>query len=247
LVGLDVDPIELPQTEKRLRALGFGTESLMVRRTNFAGLRKVLNEVGWAGADGILADLGVSSMQLDTPDRGFSMKVAGPLDMRMNPNKGAPASAWIARMNTDELAELLLENADEPRAALLAGKLAGQQFHLTTDLSAAVRATLTNLTEEERDLSLRRVFQALRIAVNEEFAVLDTLLREIPNCLNSGGRAVVLTFHSGEDRRVKTAFKKALKEGRYLRVADEIIRPGGQECRANPRATAAKLRWAIRA
>jgi 16S rRNA (cytosine1402-N4)-methyltransferase len=244
LIGLDVDPIEQPRTERRLRSLGFGADSLIIRRTNFASLRKVLNDAGWGGADCILADLGVSSMQLDTPGRGFSIKVAGPLDMRMNPNKGDPASAWIARLKADDLAQLLLENADEPHAALLAGKLAGKRLKSTTDLTEAIRLILTNFAEEERNLSVRRVFQALRTAVNDEFAVLDTLLRHLPDCLNPGGRVAILTFHSGEDRRVKTAFKRALRDGRYRSVADEIIRPSRQECRANPRATAAKLRWA---
>jgi 16S rRNA (cytosine1402-N4)-methyltransferase len=246
LLGLDVDPIEQPRTEARLRALGFDPEVFLVRRSNFAGLPQALAAEGWSGADVVLADLGLSSMQIDTPARGFSVKVAGPLDMRMNPQKGQPASALLTRLRPEALAELLRENADEPRAALLAQRLAGRTFALTTDLATAIRAELPGLSEDEREKSLRRVFQALRIAVNEEFTALDTLLRHLPDCLNPGGRVAILTFHSGEDRRVKKAFQAALREGRFSAIAEDVIRPSVAECRANPRAASAKLRWARR-
>lgn len=242
LIGLDVDPLEQPRTEERLRALGFGPEVFQVRRSNFAGLPKVLAAEGLGGVDGILADLGVSSMQIDTPSRGFSVKVAGPLDMRMNPHKGRPASALLAEMKPDALAAILRENSDEPRADTLAPQLAGRNFALTVDLAAAVHAALPRLPEDERDKTVRRVFQALRIAVNEEFAALDTLLKHLPQCLNPGGRVAILTFHSGEDRRVKKAFR----EGPYAEIADDVTRAGAKECRTNPRATSAKLRWARR-
>jgi 16S rRNA (cytosine1402-N4)-methyltransferase len=245
LIGMDVDPIEQLRTEERLRALGFGEDRVLVRRSNFAGLPKVLRDEGWTGADCILADLGVSSMQIDTPGRGFSIKAPGPLDMRMNPNKGQPASVWISRLKPDELATILIENSDEPHAALLAGKLAGKHFRLTTDLTSAVQSILADFAEEQRILSARRVFQALRIAVNDELTALETLLRHLPDCLNPGGRVAVLTFHSGEDRRVKTAFKMGLRDGRYRSIADGILRPSSEERRANPRAASAKLRWAI--
>jgi 16S rRNA (cytosine1402-N4)-methyltransferase len=246
LIGLDVDPVEQPRTEARLRALGFGPETFVVRRSNFAGLPKVLAAEGLSGTDCLLADLGVSSMQIDTPDRGFSMKTSGPLDMRMNPQKGQPASVVLERMSADALACILDENADEPRAALLAQKLAGRRIGLTTELANAVRLALPNTSEEEREKSVRRVFQALRIEVNEEFVALDMLLRCLPECLNPGGRAAILTFHSGEDRRVKKAFQAAQREGRLSVIAEEVIRPRPEECRANPRATSAKLRWARR-
>ncbi|MGH8047682.1 MAG: 16S rRNA (cytosine(1402)-N(4))-methyltransferase RsmH [Chthoniobacterales bacterium] len=246
LIGLDVDPIEQPRTEQRLRDLGFGPETLIVRRSNFAGLPQALAAENLAGADCILADLGVSSMQIDTPARGFSIKTPGPLDMRMNPNKGQPASAFLERIRPADLAGLLRENADEPRADALAEKLAGQNFALTTQLAHAIRSALPDVSDDERDKSIRRVFQALRIAVNEEFTALDTLLRHLPECLNPGGRAAILTFHSGEDRRVKKSFQAAMREGRYSRIADDVIRPSAAECGTNPRATSAKLRWAVR-
>jgi 16S rRNA (cytosine1402-N4)-methyltransferase len=246
LLGLDVDPLEFPRTEARLRGLGFTPDVFITRRSNFAGLSKALAEAGWAGADGVLADLGVSSMQLDTPGRGFSSKTPGPLDMRMNPRRGQPASGLLQRISPADLEALLDNNADEPQARLLAGALAGRFFAETTDLSRAITAALPLAPPEEQARSVRRVFQALRIAVNDEFAALDMFLRYLPACLNPGGRAVILTFHSGEDRRVKNAFQSGLRDGVYSAVAQTVVRPGPAERRANPRATAAKLRWARR-
>ncbi len=246
LLGLDVDPLEQPLTEARLRNLGFGPETFHVQRSNFAGLPQAMARAGIAGADCILADLGVSSMQIDTPARGFSVKAAGPLDMRMNPRKGRPASALLASLRADTLAEWLRDNADEPRAGTLARELAGRTFERTTDLAAAIRKALPAIGESEADKTIRRVFQTLRIAVNEEFTALETLLRHLPECLNPGGRVAILAFHSGEDRRVKKSFQAALREGRYSRIADEVVRATPGECRENPRATSAKLRWAVR-
>ena len=247
LLGLDADPVELPKTEMRLRALGFGADVFTTHRSNFAGLPQVLAAAEIAGADVILADLGVSSMQLDDPKRGFSVKNEGPLDMRMNPMRGHPASALLARIRPNDLEVLLDENADEPRAAVLAPMLAGRLFATTTALAGAIRAALPRLIKEECDLSIRRVFQALRIAVNDEFSALETFLRFLPGCLNPGGRAAILTFHSGEDRRVKKAFEAGINAGDYAEISREVIRPGVEERRANPRSTPAKLRWALRA
>ena len=246
LLGLDVDPLELPKTESRLRGLGFGPDVFVVRRSNFAGLTQALAAEGLAGADCVLADLGVSSMQIDTPDRGFSVKVPGPLDMRMNPNRGQPASALLHKMRELDLEALLVENADEPHAARLAEALAGRSIEQTVALAEAVREVLAHIRDEEREKSVRRVFQALRIAVNDEFGALDGLLRQLPQCLNPGGRVAIVTFHSGEDRRVKNAFRVGLRDGLYAAVADTIITPDADECRSNPRASAAKLRWARR-
>ena len=202
----------MPKTEARLRALGFGPDIFTAHRSNFAGLPQVLAASGIAGADLILADLGVSSMQIDDPARGFSVKFDGPLDMRMNPQRGQPASAFLAKISPDALATLLVEYADEPHAATLAPALAGKTFATTKSLATAIRAVLPRLNKEDRDLSIRRVFQALRIAVNDEFSALDTFLRNLPACLNPGGRVAILTFHSGEDRRVKKSFEAGLHE-----------------------------------
>jgi len=246
LLGLDVDPLELPRTESVLRSLGFGPETLRIRKSNFAGLPGAMAAEGWVGADCILADLGVSSMQLDTPGRGFSTKFSGPLDMRMNPLRGLSAAQLLKKSSIEALRAMLVENADEPRAPLLAAALAGRDFSQTTELSQAVRAVLPAIGEEEQEKAVRRVFQALRIEVNGEFSALDTLLRVLPACLNPGGRVAILTFHSGEDRRVKKSFRAGHREGIYSRIADNVTRPSPEECRANPRAASAKLRWAQR-
>ncbi len=245
LIALDVDPMELPRAETRLRALGFPEETLTVHRSNFAGLPKVLAALGLTGVDVLLADLGVSSMQLDNPERGFSFKSGGPLDMRLNPGRGQPASALLASLTPQKLAALLHENADEPRAFLLADALAGKSFSTTRSLTDALRALTPD--PEEAEATFRRVFQALRIAVNEEFTALDTLLRHLPQCLNPGGRAAILTFHSGEDRRVKKAFAAGVADETWSSIADNVIRPSPAEQHANPRSTSAKLRWAVRA
>ena len=183
-------------------------------------------------------------MQLDDPARGFSVKHEGPLDMRMNPQRGQSVSALLEKISSTRLAALLVENADEPYAATLAPALAGKVFDTTISLAAAIRAALPRLNRETSDLSIRRVFQALRIAVNDEFSALDTFLRNLPACLNAGGRVAILTFHSGEDRRVKKAFAVGLRDGLYADIAHEVIRPTAKERNSNPRSVPAKLRWA---
>jgi 16S rRNA (cytosine1402-N4)-methyltransferase len=258
LLALDVDPLELPKTEARLRAAGFGPDQLVIARSNFAGLPRAMTDAGLPAANFILADLGLSSMQIDNPARGFTFKWAGPLDLRLNPERGQPASAFLASLTSEKLATLLRENADEPNALQLAGPLveAAQRGRLNTTIEAAhiIRETLEGsgaLTAQRRprpetDAAVRRVFQAVRIAVNDEFGALEMLLRHLPGCLQSGGRVAILTFHSGEDRRVKQAFRRGQETGVYSRVADVVIRPSPEEIRANPRASSAKLRWAIR-
>lgn len=247
LLGLDADPMELPKTETRMRAAGFGQENFLAVRSNFAGLPQALATANITGADCILADLGVSSMQLDDPQRGFSLKLEGPLDMRMNPQRGFPASALLEKTSPEALAILLEENADEPRATELATALAGKAFPTTTALAAAVRAVFPSLNREESELTLRRVFQALRIAVNDEFSALEMLLRCLPGCLNPGGRVAILTFHSGEDRRVKKGFEARFRDGLYVDIAQQVIRPNPEERHSNPRSAPAKLRWARKA
>ena len=181
---------------------------------------------------------------IDNPARGFSVKETGPLDMRMNPQRGQPASALLAHSQPEALTRLLVENADEPHAAALGTALAGRSFATTSALGEAIRQALPRLTRDEAGLSVRRVFQALRIAVNDEFSALTTLLLQLPKVLNPGGRVAVLTFHSGEDRRVKKAFEAGLQSGVYAAIAQEVLRPGPEERRENSRASSAKLRWA---
>jgi len=254
LVGLDVDPIEQPKTIARLRTAGFGEDVFTPVRSNFAGLPKVLAELGLDGADAILADLGVSSMQLDDPARGFTFKTDSPLDLRLNPTRPPSATDWLAKISAGKLAAALTENADEPHAELLANELTARRsktpFTRTLQLADAIRAILhqhqPRRTAEDDDDSVRRVFQALRIAVNDEFGALDQFLRQLPGCLKSGGRVAILTFHSGEDRRVKHAFREGVRTDQYSSTNDEIIRAGPEERRDNPRSSSAKLRWAVR-
>ena len=251
LVGLDVDPLELPKTEARLRAEGFGSEVFETRRMNFGGLPGLLPQTG--PFDAVLADLGLSSMQIDNPARGFTFKAEGPLDLRLNPQKGRPASAFLQSLSEQDLADLLAENADEPLAAPLARALAAHRepFATTTQLAEFLREMLARdhgLPREDPETrrTLQRTFQALRIAVNEEFKVLDQFLAALPKALNSGGRVAILTFHSGEDRRVKKAFQEGARAGVYAEVS-EVLRPSFQEQVDNPRSKPAKLRWAQRA
>jgi 16S rRNA (cytosine1402-N4)-methyltransferase len=190
-------------------------------------------------------------MQIDNPARGFTFKNDGPLDLRMNPQRGQPASALLASLTAPKLGQLLSENADEPHAALLATALLTEQRRTpitsTVALATAIRRTLAPIPRSQPDDSVRRVFQALRIAVNDEFNALDTFLRHLPACLRPGGRVAILTFHSGEDRRVKHAFKRGAQEGHYAQISEEVLRPSAEEQRANPRSASAKLRWARRA
>jgi 16S rRNA (cytosine1402-N4)-methyltransferase len=255
LFALDVDPLELPRTEIRLRRLGYDANALTVRRMNFSDVANLLPEVG-GGFDVVLADLGVSSMQIDNPARGFSFKSDGPLDLRLDPSKGESASELLLVVTRQRLRDLLIENADEPYAIPLAAALQGQFLETTTQLADLVRQTLSGvfkrtMPEVERQAetkrALQRTFQALRIEVNNEFGVLDRFLEILHSCLKPGGRVAIMSFHSGEDRRVKKSFQMGERAGFYSSVAPELIRPSFDEQRANPRSSSTKLRWAVKA
>ena len=254
VLALDVDPIELPKTEARLRAMDIPPDALMIRRSNFAGLDRVLAADNLPAADVVLADLGLSSMQIDDPSRGFTFKRPGPLDLRMNPQRGQPAAGLLASLDAPRLARMLEANADQPDARALAQAIVDRQQRAPITTTTALADTVANAcvtrpgdrSTEGVDNSIRRVFQALRVAVNDEFGALDAFLRLLPSCVTPGGRVAILTFHSGEDRRVKQAFKDGVRSGAFGRIAEEVVRPGADERRANPRSSAAKLRWAIR-
>lgn len=252
--GLDVDPIESVKTEERLRGLGFGEDVFTMIQTNFANIDQVAKAYG--PFDFVLADLGVSSMQIDNPERGFTYKKEGPLDLRLNPQKGTSAAERLQEVSEEELAGMLLENSDEPYAeeiaALVTEKLRkGEAIDTTTKLQQAVEEALLFLPEKERKETVKkscaRVFQALRIDVNSEFEVLYEFMEKLPDALAPGGRVAILTFHSGEDRIVKKSFKELKKAGVYQEIANEVIRPSAEECSRNSRARSTKMRWAIKA
>ena len=245
LIGLDVDPVQLPRTVARLRALGYDEPLFRAIRSNFAGLAKVIAETG--PLDFLLADLGCSSMQIDDPARGFTFKAAGPLDMRMNPERGLSAREWIRRAKAENLTTILRENADEPRADEVASNLAGNDFPDTLALTRAIRAALLGQPDDSVEATIRRVFQAIRIAVNDEFGALDAFLRVLPQAVKPGGRIAILTFHSGEDRRVKHALREGRRLALWENTHDDVITARPEERRANPRSQPAKLRVAIRA
>lgn len=253
LYATDVDPIESEKTRARLAALGYGPELLTVRRMNFAQLDQVASDVCF---DFVLADLGVSSMQIDNPARGFTFKHDGPLDLRLDPTAGVSAAQRLRELDETELSGLLLENSDEPYADQIAAAVAGrlrraEAVETTRQLAAIVEEALSFLPAAERKQAVKkscqRTFQALRIDVNSEFEVLYAFLDKLPSVLKPGGRAAILTFHSGEDRLVKKAFKQHLREGLYAEIAADVIRPSAEECFQNSRARSTKLRWAIRA
>ena len=206
--------------------------------------------------DFVLADLGVSSMQIDNPDRGFSYKVEGPLDLRMNPQKGISAAQRLETISKEELVGMLIENSDEPYAEEIADAVVrkikkGGRIETTTDLQKTIEEALVRVPAAERKeavkKSCQRTFQALRSDVISEFEVLYEFLEKLPGVLAPNGRAAILTFHSGEDRLVKKSFKSLYKEGIYSEISKDVIRPSAEECAQNGRARSTKMRWAIRA
>ncbi|MFN7985167.1 MAG: 16S rRNA (cytosine(1402)-N(4))-methyltransferase RsmH [Vicinamibacterales bacterium] len=251
LLGLDIDDVERVRTMARLRAEGFGSNRFSSQHASFANLRDVLKAHGTVRANIVLIDLGVSAMQFDEPARGFSYRGVGPLDMRMNAGAGRTAAEVIASASESELASILRDNSDEPHADLIAHILKSTPSQTTHGTERHIRVGLQAAFPEAGKaaikMSVRRTFQALRIAVNDEFAALDSLLSQLPDCLAPGGRAAVITFHSGEDRRVKKAFQAGHRAGVFSAIAERVIRSTKAETFSNRRASSAKLRWARRA
>ena len=253
IYALDVDPIESEKTKERLEKQGYGPEMLTVKLLNFANIDQVGAEDG--PFDFVLADLGVSSMQIDNPDRGFSYKTDGPLDLRLNPQKGKTAAERLKECDVEEFAGMLMENADEPYAQEIASAVIseirrGNPVDTTGRLRGVIGAALSFIPEKERKeavkKSCQRSFQALRIDVNSEFEVLYQFLEKLPDVLKDGGKAAILTFHSGEDRLVKKSFKQFYKQGIYREISKDVIRPSAEECHRNSRARSTKMRWAIK-
>ena len=248
LFATDVDPIESEKTRQRLADMGFGPEMLTIKRMNFANLDQVSPDRKF---DFVLADLGVSSMQIDNPQRGFTFKQDGPLDLRLDPTSGVTAAQRLLELSQDELAAMLEENSDEPYADEIAQAICRNlPIDTTRQLYTVIENVLSFLPQKSRKQEVRkscqRTFQALRIDVNSEFEVLYSFLEKLPGVLNPGARVAILTFHSGEDRLVKKAFKEGLREGLYSSISDGVIRPSAEECFRNSRAHSTKLRWAIK-
>jgi 16S rRNA (cytosine1402-N4)-methyltransferase len=258
LIGMDLDGGNLEKAHQRLAELG---HPFTLHQGNFAGLPRALGEEALAGCDCLIADLGMSSMQIDDPARGFSFARDGPLDMRMDRTRGRTAAELLATMPEAELAAALRDLGDEPEADKIAAAIVHERerapIQRTGDLrnlverAAPVRVNPSPRRGEPtpRQQKIRpvaRVFQALRIFVNRELANLQELLRVLPWCLQPGGRAAIISFHSGEDRLVKNAFRNGLREGIHSSTSDEPVRTSLEERIRNPRARSAKLRWAVR-
>ncbi len=256
MYALDIDPIEIVKTRNRLEDMGYGSDILTIKQINFADIDIVSEEAGLF--DFVLADLGVSSMQIDNPDRGFSYKIDGPLDLRLNPEKGVSASERLKTISQGELEGMLMENADEPYAMEISRAIVneikrGKEINTTTRLREVIEKVLERekMSDSERKEVIKktcqRTFQALRIDVNSEFEVLYKFLEKLPDIMASGGRVAILTFHSGEDRIVKKIFKQLLKQGVFEEIATDVIRPSAEECNINGRARSTKMRWAVKA
>lgn len=254
MYALDVDPIEIVKTKQRLAEAGYGEDILTIKQTNFRNIGQVAEEAG--GFDFILADLGVSSMQIDNPDRGFTYKFDGPLDLRLDPEKGESAAERLREVSYEELVGMFQENSDEPYAEEIATVIMKRNrtknyVETTTQMKDAIEEALAFVPEKDRKeavkKSCQRCFQALRIDVNSEFEVLYDFLDKLPDALRPGGKVAILTFHSGEDRLVKRAFKAGAKAGVYSEVSKDVIRPSAEECARNPRARSTKMRWAVKA
>jgi 16S rRNA (cytosine1402-N4)-methyltransferase len=247
LIGLDQDAAMLALARPRLEAAS-GSVSVSLRQANFDSLREVLDELGVAAVDGVLADLGVCSDQLNAPERGFSFQESGPLDMRLNSQRGEPASALIRRLSERDLADLFWQYGEERFSRRIARKIVEtrrrEPLKTTDQLASLVRRCVPRPRGRRSPIDpATRVFQALRIAVNDELGALERLLAVLPACLKPGGRVVIISFHSLEDRRVKQAFR----ERRWWKVlTPKPIQASGEEVRHNPRARSAKLRAAQR-
>lgn len=249
VIGMDLDPDNLELARQRLSAIGGRFE---LYHSNFAALPTILAQAGLERVDGVMADLGVASPQIDNPKRGFSYRQPGPLDMRMDPSRGRPASELVNAMSQKELAEALRDLGDEEDAEAIARGI----VHRRQAEPIQTTQALVQIVCEARHFTLQRAagaklhpaartFQALRILVNRELANLQRLLTVLPDCLRAGGAAALISFHSGEDRLVKRALKEGLERGVYAKVSQEPVVAGEAETRANPRSRSAKLRWGV--
>ena len=254
LIGCDFDPKHVELSGVALERTAAPHTTFHLRHSNFAALPAVMAELGIEKVDGILADLGVASPQIDDPTRGFSYRRPGPLDMRMDPTRGQPASALVNRLSEQELIEAMIELGDETDAPQIAQLIIQHR----REKPIVTTAHLTAIICQARDFTLQRAagaklhpaartFQAFRMLVNRETGNLERLLTVAPDLLKPGGRLAIISFHSGEDRRVKQAFREGLRGGAYCEITPEPLVGTAEEIQQNPRARSAKLRWAERA
>jgi len=251
LIGIDFDPANMAVARRALERVGGAFELF---HDNFAALPTVLQQAGVTHVDAVLADVGVASTQIDDPTRGFSYRRPGPLDMRMDPTRGQPASALLARIGESELAAALLELGDETDAPEIARLIVERRKIAPITTTQA----LAKIVCDARDFTFERAagaklhpaartFQALRILVNRELANLERLLRVLPDHLKPGGVCAIISFHSGEDRIVKKSFQELHRAGIYKKITRDPVVASAVEAESNPRARSAKLRWALRA
>lgn len=259
LIACDLDGLNIPAATEKLSAI---STNFYLHHGNFAAIPSVLAAKEIDGCDCLLADLGMSSMQVDNAERGFSFMREGPLDMRMDTSRGRTAAELLNTLSAEEIAKALLEFGDEPDAEKIANAIVRQRetepLTTTTQLKDLIlRDAPVKVNQNPRpgepspwQQQIRptaRVFQALRILVNRELANLQELLRVLPWVLRPGGRAIMISFHSGEDRLVKAAFKEGFRSGLYSAISEEFVRPSPIERFQNPRSRSAKVRWAVRA
>lgn len=259
LVGLDVDGVEMERTRQRLEGL-YPDVPMVFCRSNFAGIGNMMRREAPEGFDILFADLGLSSMQIDDPQRGMSYRHDGPLDMRMDDRRKQTASDLLNTLPMEAMSEALEELADEPDHRIIAQRIDEQReqepfvrISQLVELVFDVKGlTMFEYKRQQRQQPgglhpAARTFQALRMLVNDEICTLRELLRTAPFCLRPGGRIGIISFHSGEDRLVKQAFSGGLRDGLYQAVSEEVVRPTQEEIAANSRSTSAKFRWAVKA
>jgi 16S rRNA (cytosine1402-N4)-methyltransferase len=238
LIGLDQDPTMLSLARQWLEGL-----PVTLLHANFDQLRQVLDDLGIPVVDGVLADLGFCSDQLDDPARGLSFMQPGPLDMRLDPTQGEPASALLRRLSERELADLIYQLGEERFSRRIARRIVETRRMTPLETTEQLAELVRHCVPRSKIDSATRTFQALRIAVNDELGALDRLLAALPNCMKPGGRVAIISFHSLEDRRVKQAFRDKQV---WETLTKKPRQAGDEEVRQNPRARSAKLRAAIR-
>ena len=241
VIALDRDPAAVTAATKTSAGL-----PIQPVHGNFCDLPEILAEWGVAAVDGVVLDLGISSDQLADAARGFSFSSQGPLDLRFDPTRGEPARRLVNRLSPEHLADLIYQYGEERYSRRIARAIAERRrenpIETAADLAELVRRCVPRSRYERIDPATR-TFQALRIAVNEELKSLEIALRRIPDCLKPGGRFVVISFHSLEDRRVKEAFRS---DARLTALTRKPLTPTAAETESNPRSRSAKLRVAER-